>query len=441
MPPTALSLGNKNSPRDRAEIQGEVSTVNPSSASISFGFGPTDPNHDVDSFQSDQPTVPPPNVDIEAIINSKRTRVGAVSISGVNPTLAPGDNFHEGDLEIQGDLVLDSSNLYVSGNLKVNGSIKGNGQVFVSEETRFFGDAELVTDSQDSISLYSKGHVHLSGFNGTEFMNATYPAGTEDGDRWRELVRTLDIVKREVDSRSDMPVNDARISRTGSGLTFGTYQDAIAIKLVDRGTFGKGATQEEAQDWVRTNAPELEGNGDFGIMHKLRDSMESRASISPTQEFMNQKLEYLDKLYGRERSGNGFSDDYPTYSVINLAMDSAGGHFQPPDPVPPAEEHWTQVVNSSRSASYDRPGAAYFKGLVYTNGAFVADSEINIVGALVAHDDGSQESFRPDGYTDTFEPGDVILNSNTHLTFVEEMFDPEQDSQAIGNLNILTWLE
>ena len=75
------------------------------------------------------------------------------------------------------------------------------------------------------------------------------------------------------------------------------------------------------------------------------------------------------------------------------------------------------------SLNPDRPGEAFFQGLVYTHGYFHASEEVTVIGAVAALKSTSGpvvpiETVGPD----TLEPGDVYLLDGSRLVFVENFF-------------------
>ena len=205
---------------ETAVITGTVSTRNPATDAIALGTGPNDTRVDVGEVETGAPPVTPPYVDIPAEVESHRGP--NLTLSGSQPVLSTGDHFYDGDLEIQGDLVLDGANLYVAGNLEVNGSITGDGSVYTTGDTRFFGDARIESGEGRRVALYSQGHVHLSGFNGTEFLEQQLAGDSQMLERWNDVQEIVDIS------------NELILNYQGSfspGNDFGKQQDLIQSRL------------------------------------------------------------------------------------------------------------------------------------------------------------------------------------------------------------------
>lgn len=77
--------------------------------------------------------------------------------------------YHSGDLTIQGDLVLEGVKLYVAGSSTLQ------------------GDARIASATPDTIALFSQGNVKLSGFSGTEYMEALAAQDTVIAQAWNQL--------------------------------------------------------------------------------------------------------------------------------------------------------------------------------------------------------------------------------------------------------------
>jgi hypothetical protein len=95
-----------------------------------------------------------------------------------------------GDLELAG-----GAEVYVSGKLTVNGAIRGDGSVYVRDETRLQGDAFV--NSNNHLALLSGGDVHLTGFNGTEYIR---DLGSEASDRVDNVNFTIDEMVKMIDT-------------------------------------------------------------------------------------------------------------------------------------------------------------------------------------------------------------------------------------------------
>lgn len=405
---------------EQAVVTGNVTIVNPAPDAVAFSG-----NHSVGDFLTDQPQVHPPFVDVVGQVEAHRG--SSVTLSGTNPTLSSGEHYHNGFLEVQGDLVLNGADLYVEGDLRVNGSITGEGSVYVTGNTRFFGDAHVTSLEDNKVALYSHGHVHLSGFNGTEFMNNLLASDPEQSRRWQEIQAVVETANEQILSRADMDS-----TQLSSGDEFGLFQDAVGLKLTPFTAGLRDATPAEREAWRNSFAasegyPALEGEG--LVLNKLIDYVENLPASGDAYDFMRERLGYVKDTYGQAdqelypgRGGN---------SMFNLALDQ--GATNP--------EYWTQMLNRARIMGYNRIGSAYFFGMVYTNGSFYADNEVSVIGSLVVHDDGSQDPYTPETTDNQVAAGNVYLNAGTSITFVEELFNDPDANAHISNFTIAAWLE
>ncbi len=87
---------------------------------------------------------------------------------------------------------------------------------------------------------------------------------------------------------------------------------------------------------------------------------------------------------------------------------------------------------------YEHLGTAYFQGLVFTHGSFYADSEVTILGALVAKNNGSQPPSEVNG--ESLEPGDVVLATDTRLRYIEDFFKAKDGETSARGAKIALWV-
>jgi len=349
------------------------------------------------------------------------------------------DDPDDGDpIVINGDLVLEEdAELYIDGDLVINGSIKGSGTIWVNGETTFRGDSEVTTNSEFSISLHSKGSVKLTGFDGTEFMSHM--------DAETQLL--LDV--------SEYAVTELR------KLVNASNSPAEALEK----TFG----DDEQDYWDLTEGMALHGAGKSllisghengalnGEWQNVMGQLEAKIAVldhqGETSRFLSNRLEYLKELFSSGGSlpeteflgWNEILDRFDTTGQTAGFIDAAMGKK--------SEDHWDAVKNLSNSVNYDKPGAAYFQGAIYTQGFFYADNEINVLGAIIVDGNGGAEQtftrrvFDPqtmglvDGEPITLSSGDVYLGNRTRVTYVEEFFndDPTQNSGP-QNLAGVLWM-
>ncbi len=408
---------------DTALVTGTVSSRNQAASSIQLGSGPNDPRVEVGTVEPGAAPIAPPSVDIVREVESRRGP--DVTLAGTNPVLPQGDHYHGGNLEVQGDLVLEGGNLFVEGNLKVNGSIIGDGAVYTTGTTRFFGDAKVTSLKDRKVAVYSHGHVHLSGFNGSEFLDTVLAGNQQQLDNWHETQAVVELSRKMVLENEDRVLEPSGSPSAGS--TFGQFQDAVGVKLTPS-NFGNHNIH-----FANSRFPEFsELHGNKGVLHDLIAYVEGLPPGGDSLEFMRERLYYLDETFGQPGARDVHDGPYGSHSLFNATMDF--GQNEP--------EAWTEILNRSRILGQGQIGTAYFFGMVYTNGAFYSDNEVSVIGMLVAHDDGSQEGATLDDTAVDVQPGDIYLNQRSSLVFVEELFSDEDPLQgAITELTVEGWLE
>ncbi len=153
---------------------------------------------------------------------------------------------------------------------------------------------------------------------------------------------------------------------------------------------------------------------------------------------MEERLTYVSDLFkggGYHFGGdinvlNNFDPDDP--STQAGLLDSVGDQYA-------SHGHlWGQVVALHNQVGFGKTASSSFQGLIYTNGYFYADQEVNVVGAVMADDDGTQQSVTRDNQT--VNPGDIFLNNGTSLTFNKAYFDEAQSQTNIGPLTLTSWV-
>jgi hypothetical protein len=115
------------------------------------------------------------------------------------------------------------------------------------------------------------------------------------------------------------------------------------------------------------------------------------------------------------------------------------------------------VKTFASSIDINRPGSAFFQGLVYTHGYFHATEEVTIVGAVAAListsgpavpseqvDPAPLDTAPPtplSGY-DTLNPGDIYLLDGSRIIFVEEFFKPRSVYPGPGGegCDLVLWM-
>lgn len=360
-------------------VEGEVKSSGSSSSAIDLsGYTPT--NGTVTNAAKE--AIPPAG--IEAKVFMKRA---ATAFPG-GTSVPSGDNYYDATssaLVISGDLVL-NGNLYVEGDLQVNGSVSGNGSLYVSGDTSLFGDSRI--DADDKVALYSHGNVTLSGFDGDAYLDGI-AAGDPDFAAW------LADARWAVQETQDRMMNGLWLG--GASSTVDQLKSVLAPNNINYDSQISGR------------------NG--STLYWMRDKLEKEFPLSPTRTFMEKKLQIVEHMFSSDTvlgpSPSAIIDDY--YNNGNLAgiVDVANDEDR--------QDLKYAAFNAVRQINYDKLGASYFQGLIYTNGGFYADNQVTVLGAVVVNNDGTQSPFTaPSG--DTVNPGELVLKGGSNITYVKDFF-------------------
>jgi len=97
------------------------------------------------------------------------------------------------------------------------------------------------------------------------------------------------------------------------------------------------------------------------------------------------------------------------------------------------------MVTQTAQYDYRRVGTAQFKGLIYTEGAFVARNEVNVLGAVIVNGDPSHSNLvLPTG---TYSPGDLAVHVGSNFTYVDDLFrNGNPNLRDSGLLSVNSWL-
>ena len=369
-------------------VEGEVKAVSSSDSAVNLsGYVPTG---GIDTNAS-QVRIPPAG--IEQNVMSKR---GAAPFDPASSVVPGGDNYNSGNLVVNGDLILEGD-LYVEGDLEVNGSITGNGSVYVTGDSALYGDAKI--NAKNRVALHSHGHVTLKGFDGDRYLDGI-ASDNDDFGRWLTDARwaTGHIEELMVDWETGM---DSPIDVTLSVLA-PHRRTALPDPLSSRVPGREGAT-----------------------LLKMREYLEDN-EVGPTRDFMLKKLETLQNLFEPNVGGLNQSDadtvrNFDENGVTDGIIEAANDIGNTVQVLPEETERRQNIARSVLGQfNYDRLGASYFQGLIYTNGAFYADNQVTVLGAVVVNDDESQEGFNtPAGQVD---PGDLLLRGGSSVTYVKDFF-------------------
>jgi len=102
-------------------------------------------------------------------------------------------------------------------------------------------------------------------------------------------------------------------------------------------------------------------------------------------------------------------------------------------------EQLKEALNVVQEIHFNRIGYASLRGLVYTDGSVYSSNQTKIVGALIARNNGTQDSKAVNGVE--LEPGDIFLENGTSVTFNKEYFEGEESiSTGDARLSLSAWL-
>lgn len=365
-----------------------------------------------------------PSLDIAGTISSK---AGSPSPS-INPVgttaLGGGDFYQSGDVVVNGDLKLDGTNLHISGDLQVNGSISGEGTIFVGGESRFYGDATVSADPDQKVALMSHGSVTLSGFDGNQYLAAVGATDSDFADRWSDLQMVLQ------DMQSTM--NSSPMASLQAGGSNHTLMDEMRRSI---GQTAAGPTYNSTE---------------HNLVGNLSATLQTQAP-GPTRDFLVKKLNNIKAIFescmdnpqvvGMPNDGvarqiliDAWKNDpelrnMEFIGIFDATIDNGDASVM------------KDLINITQQIDYDKVGAGYFQGLVYTNGYVHAQNEINVIGALMAKGDPALPSASLNGQT--VKPGDLLLEDGVRVTFVEKFFDGQAGGISVSGADTLgmeTWL-
>lgn len=399
-----------------ATIDGKVSTVAPNADAIALGS--CAPAQGVAPGSAAQSI---PDVDILSKIGANRGAPAAIVAPLGTTTLRPlgaSQNalYHSGDLTVQGDLVLEGVKLYVDGKLHVNGSITGAGSLYVAGSSTLQGDARIASATPDTIALFSHGNVKLSGFSGTEYMEALAAQDTVIAQAWNQLSLSLEEYQEHLNSGGD-------------GLLPGQSRLNSLAQEIGGQTAGSA---------LSPLPPGRQYNVTGILINRLQAQPNSTAKMR-----MDQKFEDLNELFFSYT--NGSHEELTALAnlrngrIVKGAFDGAVDNFASMTG-PERAEVKKLMQGYINSIDYDHLGASYFQGVIFTHGSIYTDSEVTVQGAISAFDNGSQQPTDING--ERVNPGDLILQPLTRISYIEEFFKPKDDGGGVGpgGAKVLLWM-
>lgn len=352
------------SPGDTAHVTGNVG-VGGASSGIKMAGAKVD-----GSFEANAPTnIPHTDIDSEVAKNMGNPSPSLVPLG--TTTLGTG-KYSSGTINLDGDMVLkDGAVLYVNGDLKINGSISGKGTIYVTGDTTFRGDSKVTTNPDYSVALYSKGDVSLRGFDGTAYLEAL---GANV-----ELNNIHSALTLLADKASKLPISGAPYKAANTDL-------------------------QEYWSAMETLGAHKDGTNQMGLLNAKLSS----APDGETKTFLDKKIGILDKQFSSANIATGDNSNtvettmtaYKNGETLGI-LDIYGQLLQygEGDPSKPwnmktnpgpklfgvnANDLSQSMQNLIAQTNFDKLGTSYFQGAIYTQGHFVADNEVTIVGALMA---------------------------------------------------------
>ncbi len=355
---------------------------------------------------------PFPHIDIATEVAAKASApTVTVPASGdlVVGSGTPGDFHINGNTTIDGDLVLDGGTLYIEGDLTVLGTISGDGGVYVNGETTFYGDAQVTTNNQHKVAVYSSGDLNLRGFNGTEYIES----------------KTLQTLW----TRTGNAVTDLKTNLAANNLN---QVDKIRASLGEE--YFPGGSPGPLYQPPGTSAWSTHGHD---LFRHLADHLETNYPADPTRDFLIERFKEQEYFFHNSDidvdrtmfplSSHGWPNEI-TMQDWHDRTGHPGGPFDqmldlanPLNPRyagPGAAPNLTEMSTVVDQIEADRLGSAYFQGLVYTTGDLNVEHELHVMGAVMA--EGGLGN------------GTMVLNNGSHITFIEEYFDPRLPTTAGG---------
>lgn len=408
-----------------------------------------------------------PEIDVPALVSRFNSPAGAPLVGG-SVVLNGGTHYYsDPNLVVNGDVELrNGARLVVSGNLTINGSVSGEGAVLVDGDARLFGNSEVVASQTESISLVASGHVVLSGFDGTAYLNAlaasepvnnATPRGTEAAELWADVRTHVDWVRLWLANNPTPSLASWSDARVDSHLA-----------VLGQGTSSWGPNTSSS---THVNDPDASFLGVAPLRNSTAALAAKVSGPGATQAFLRERFQHLDDLFrasGYGRSGDlGLSGSAKANHNLNDMLTYLGGTWDPVHSgglLDLAQSAWFTINNggggySSWSGSpvarlqsdfvplmtrhlenlnYDRLGAARFRGLVYAHGGILVNHEVNVVGSMISAGDSSLAPLTMGG--ETLQPGEIRLEDGSRFTYVQDMFDDGVTSLInLGLLDVKSW--
>lgn len=417
---------------DEAYINGEVSvsSTNPGAIGASSNFFPDSVNHSAGSKQF-------PLVDVDLAVLAGGTVPNLVVNPGGTTVVSGGDRKFVGGV-INGDLELDGVNLFVKGDLEVNGTIKGTGAIYVKGNTSFKGTAQLGGTNSDVLALFSKGHVSLTGFRGSQYLQERAAADPLFAD-WHEQAGWAHKQLEEI------------ISAT-SGYTSAVGLPVVPDVFVDEATTDApdvtwGNDDGNVVDLLRVvlgedNDLAAYPGTESNTLEKMADYLDSNYPANPSDPTVNASAQYM---VGRLRKAREFyqnKNDAPVpANIISDFNSSPSNRLGALDAINDGFNATAATKSNSAMAdlTFKELGKSYFRGIVYTTGGVYAANEVEIVGALLSEKRGdSPADITINGTNVT--AGSVYMEGGTTLVYHEELLKDPFSGSTFGPMVVSAWL-
>jgi len=413
---------------DSLRIKGKLTSSSESPTSVAIQLAGTT---DVESIESQVGAKRLPRMNIEAMVSVHAGYPGPPLLSGPVTQTFNGNNYYSGDVELQGDLVLeDNARIYVDGDLTINGSVRGTGALVVNGNTFLRGDSSITADESDYVSVLSEGHVVLSGFDGQAFMESMIAGDAEAAEYWDDTTWGLETIQ-------DYLNDNAHLSAP-----------ALSDKMRDDDAFLDATMSALAQHYSSPPDHPTGRARHTNTSEYFRDKF-SAAAPNTTRAFLHDRFQLVDDMFRvcyYDRSGgaprleamglvNNFGDWDPSLDGGLFDSAQSWGEIETT-----AQQQVLREINSMVGRlDYNRLGSAEFKGFVYTSGALVVKSDLNLLGTVVANGNDHVGNIEVDG--ETFEPGEMALLGNSRLTYVDDIFqDGIQNLAGAGKLDVKRWV-
>lgn len=391
----------------------------------------------------------PERVDIVGRVQAKAgLGLPAPTLTGTSTQLANQDYYVSSGLSYNGDLVLNGSNLYIEGNLDLNGSISGSGAVFVNGETLVFGDSSVTSSDASGVALYSEGNLTLSGFDGTRLLTDLTSASGNDVNGVPYSTHLANFLKWSGEMNTLIGPEP-----TGVTTNFGHGGSSFDERVLALTMTSDTAWASSHLSTITTSAgnPIVSTPEQAGAQLKLTELIAAQPD-SPSTRFLTAKFR---ELNGGDHFVTGGADigeymgpfgrpsDGPATWTGNDSLRNAlqgqtshgffrtlgsvwpqlwAGTYPEADLVARRNELWHLARNMMNQMSLDRPGSAYFQGLIYSKGDIVAQNDLQVIGAVMAAGPHSR----------------IRLNDDVRVTFVPEL--ARGAGSSLGKVGVRTWI-